>query len=296
MIEKILDDCGIDYEERSDEYWACCPMHKERTGRDDRNPSWSINKNGAHYCFSCHYKGNLYVLIRDLKGESAARAYRGEVETFGRTADINVRAVKGKATDWVYERKREAKKAQGLPETYLAMFDPTIPRYALEARDIGPMAAERYEVHWNDGSWILPFRHPSGYLIGWQEKEEGGRRFKNQPLEMKKGSTLFGYHVVQPELQVFLVESPLDAVRLYDYGYPAMALAGSKATHTQVKLLMGFDRVILALDNDEAGIAATHMLRRELPHALPITYHNKEYKDPGEMPLVILDSTLRRFV
>lgn len=294
MIEKILDDCGIDYDKRSGEYWACCPMHRERTGKDDRNPSWSINENGAHFCFSCGYKGNLYVLIRDLKGESAAQVYRGEVEAFGRTSDIDVRGVKNKATGWIHERKREAGKARGLPETYLAMFDPDIPKEAMEERDIGVFSAEEYELRWDNGSWVLPFRHPSGYLIGWQAKQ--GRHFRNHPLEMRKGTTLFGYHVVSDQKQVILVESPLDAVRLFDWGYPALALAGSKTTHTQVKLLMGFDRVVLALDNDEAGHLITKQLKRELPGSVAITYPTDPYyKDPGEMPVKTLHETVGRF-
>jgi DNA primase len=293
-IEKVLADCGIDYVERQGEYWASCPQHRDRTGRDDANPSWSINSKGLHHCFSCGYSGNLYVLVRDVKGEDVARAYRSEVETFGRSSDIDTRAVKRKATDWVHDRKREARRLPGIPESYLSMFDPEIPETVLADRQLRAEVARAYEVCWNDDSWILPFRHPKGHLLGWQQKGHYKRGFKNQPLDMKKSQTLFGYHVVSASEVVHLVESPLDAIRLTGLGYPAVALAGSKASEAQKKLLSGFDRVVLFLDNDDAGQTSLTALFRALPMSVAVVYNTDEYKDPGEMPDSVIDACLRR--
>src|SRR5688500_14801652 len=46
---------------------GACPMHLQRTGKIDRNPSRTINKTKlTHNCFSCHYAGSLSQLLTDL--------------------------------------------------------------------------------------------------------------------------------------------------------------------------------------------------------------------------------------
>ena len=94
---------------------------------------------------------------------------------------------------------------------------------------------------------------------------------------------------------IVVVESPLDAARLYSLGYPAMALAGSKTTETQEQLLSGFDRVIFALDNDTAGVNESKRLYRRLPNALFATYPSNSYKDVGEMPIFFIRKMFRRY-
>jgi hypothetical protein len=67
-VESALFELEIEFDIRNNEALALCPMHKERTGREDNSPSWWINlETGAHMCFSCHYKGSLLQLICDIK-------------------------------------------------------------------------------------------------------------------------------------------------------------------------------------------------------------------------------------
>jgi DNA primase len=66
-IEKVLLRLGVDGSQRNREITGLCPMHLERVGRQDNNPSWSINtETGVHHCFSCGYKGILLGLIADV--------------------------------------------------------------------------------------------------------------------------------------------------------------------------------------------------------------------------------------
>lgn len=293
-VEQALSTADIEYERHGNEYWARCPQHKKRTGKPDRNPSWSINDKGLHYCFSCHYSGNLYTLIRDLMGVGAAKSYRAEVEVFGRSGEIDTKSAKAKAEGWVYSRERT--KEPGIPDVYLAMFNPVVPDWALKDRDISADAAGAYEVLWDDDdAWILPFWHPKGHLMGWQVKNATGRGFRNHPLGLAKGSTLFGYPVVQESPVIMVVESPLDAVRLFGLGYPAVALAGSKATSRQEALLGEFDRLVLALDSDNAGRVGASLLKNAHPTAVNVQYAELGYKDPGEMSDVIIDSLFARY-
>jgi DNA primase len=59
-----------------------------------------------------------------------------------------------------------------------------------------------------------------------------------------------------------LVESPLDAVRLFGAGIPAVASLGAWVSRDQVTLMARcFSYVILALDNDKAGKEATAIVK-----------------------------------
>jgi DNA primase len=63
-IEGVLLSLGIETVQRNDELTGLCPMHLERTGREDSRPSWSMNaETGVHHCFSCGYKGTLVSLV-----------------------------------------------------------------------------------------------------------------------------------------------------------------------------------------------------------------------------------------
>ena len=69
MIE-TLSLLGIEVSEtRGSEIQARCPAHVQRTGHEDRNPSWWINADtGAHICFSCQFKGGLQSLVSYMRG------------------------------------------------------------------------------------------------------------------------------------------------------------------------------------------------------------------------------------
>ena len=52
-MEDTLERLGIEVvSTRGSEIQGYCPAHVERTGHEDRNPSWWINSDtGAHICF-----------------------------------------------------------------------------------------------------------------------------------------------------------------------------------------------------------------------------------------------------
>ena len=67
-VEATLTALGIEGTLRGSELSAPCPMHEDRVGRPDANPSWSINiDTGLLNCFSCGYRGSVITLIADVK-------------------------------------------------------------------------------------------------------------------------------------------------------------------------------------------------------------------------------------
>lgn len=100
--------------------------------------------------------------------------------------------------------------------------------------------------------------------------------------------TLFGLYEMRQFNRVALVESPLDAVRLYGLGIPAVSSFGAWVSPTQVELLSrNFTSVVMMLDNDKAGKESTihtaEALRRRGTIAIPFSYRGLKSKDPGDV-------------
>lgn len=282
LVSRTLESLGVDAARiAGDEIWALCPQHRSRTGNPDHNPSWSINsRSGLHKCFSCGYRGNLFVLVKDLGGDVSALP--------GSSRDRSPTVA-----DWtkglVTERDFPSARAVGSPGRSatvpsIALFTPP-PDSALMSRRLSRKAAERYRVRWNstDSRWILPLYSPdNGKLLGYQEK--GPRYFRNHPLGMRKNSTMFGLPQVTGSDRVVVVESPLDSVRLAGMGYDSVALCGSMPSDAQMSLLSGFTHVVWALDNDEAGARGTdRVLRDPWFKCSVVQYEEGDGKDVGEM-------------
>ena len=106
--------------------------------------------------------------------------------------------------------------------------------------------------------------------------------------------TLFGLSAIQRYDEAVLVESPLDAVRLYGLGIPAVAALGAWVSADQIQLLSrNFGTVYMAMDNDkvgrEAAGCATQALRRRGAAVSPWRYEGlvdedgHRAKDPGDV-------------
>src|SRR5690606_17906317 len=72
---------------------------------------------------------------------------------------------------------------------------------------------------------------------------------------MSKGNYLFGLdHLPFDAREIVLVEGPLDAMWLYQHGYPGVAILGSSLSQAQVEIIKRrFWRVTIAFDGDRAG-------------------------------------------
>lgn len=301
VVESALDSLSIEFSRQGDELVALCPGHEKVVGKQDHNPSWSINeRTGIHFCFSCGYKGNLFTLLRDRGSERQATEMWAEYELHGRVGLRDEGRIEpplsGHAGPLAASVVRTAK---DLPETKILMHDEP-PQWALTSRRITADGAREYKVRWNTAkeAWVLPLRWPDTLkLMGYQEKSETTRYFRNRPKDMKKSETLFGIDAVQDDTQVVVVESPLDAVLLADLGYPAVAICGGRVSDTQIRLLYElFDRSVFWLDNDAAGRRETERLAKLLPsRGVPhvLLTPSTDWKDPGDTPYRYIDKVLR---
>jgi hypothetical protein len=236
------------------EVWAKCPGHLARTGKEDKNPSWSINATtGAHRCWSCNFKGSFPFLIAYVTGTSVEEVKSGQ-SWFSQSATGLTKAFESLL------KEPEVEKIEVLHESSMALFT-VPPLHALRSRGITAEASRECEVLWDPRRelWILPIREPqTNKLYGWQEKAYVGRYFNNYPKGVKKGNTLFNYNNWGNAKYRLVVESPLDVARLHSVGYPnAIASYGAGLSKDQKQLLASVEHLMLAFDNDDAGRGCT---------------------------------------
>ena len=284
-IEKILLSLDLPLvAQRGEEVQGFCPMHKERTGKEDHNPSWWINTvSGAHICFSCGYKGNVYTLIGDIKGID----YFDARDFANQKAELPI--------EGLMKRLKELPEyispvdEIGMSEARLAVYT-DVPDIELKKRFLTRDSVDKYGVRWDEknSAWILPIRDADTYdLLGWQEKGARGRFFRNQPVGVKKSKTVFGINVAPDNKPWVLVESPLDAVRLNALGYIGVATFGAILSEDQGKIMRRSSKLTAAFDNDDAGKKASEqMLGFARKYGLELQFFNYEgisEKDIGDM-------------
>ena len=272
----ILQELGVDVRRSNgQEISGCCPVHERRTGRADNSPSWSMNATtGLWICHSCGARGTLAGLISELTGDTDSINAVNQLllETGINRLTMPERVEYKPDVDWV---------------SYSRFEQPPIG--VLNARNLDPDVALAHGVKWNvlKRAWIIPIVSPLGELLGWQEK--GKDWFKNEPAGVKKSVTLFGIERFQSRTAV-LVESPLDVVRFASSfsGMQALATFGAHVSKEQINILSTTaERVIVAMDNDKAGIESGKYLFKNLPRFRKgiywLNYSKTKAKDIGEM-------------
>jgi hypothetical protein len=282
-VAAILIDAGVrNVRQRGHEIEASCPLHVKYTGKPDLHASWSINDiTYLHNCFSCPAKGTLTSLLVELLGSApedvAAEVRRQDflsrMSRVTRAKDVPdpEEIAQSPLTEWALEHQLD-----------------DVPSPLLKSRLLKRAAADAFGIRWDTlkKCWVLPVRSILGILMGAQYRQQG--TVLTLPEGMAKSTTLFGLSAMKSNYCAALVESPLDAVRLFQIGLPAVSSMGAFVSNDQCKLLArNFTTVYVALDDDAAGRAATQQvlprLRKAGCAAVPWIYGDDGAKDPGDV-------------
>lgn len=287
-LRELLESAGIErLREGRKQFHGLCPMHLKRTGREDRHPSWAINKTTyAHGCWSCGYSGNLTGLLVDLTGAAP--------EDLEQT--LHQESFLRRMVETRVKPEKSLKEIRPiLTEWGLLNILRDVPERLLSMKYLRRDAIDRYQVRWDGDTkqWVFPLRDTKGVLLGAQYRQKGA--VFTLPEGMQKSELIFGYHQVASFDYGVLVESPLDAVRLSGLGIPSFSTLGAWVSGEQVRIMARlFSHVVLALDNDKAGHDASDivipMLRRQGCPALQWDYtslvddEGRPAKDVGDVP------------
>lgn len=153
----------------------------------------------------------------------------------------------------------------------------------------------------------FPLYDKDGHIVGFSARIYRGEKDTSKYINsretklFKKGETLYNYHqardVAKREKEVIVVEGFMDAIRLSNEGVKnVVALQGTAMTKNQIQLLKKLRvKVILCLDNDNAGLLATvnngELLSKEGIEVFVIRLSGQ--KDPDEY---ILANGIQAFV
>lgn len=246
FVETYLE---VEYKQGNE--WAVkCPIHGER------NASMRINVDkGVWFCHGCKARGGMFRLAKYLgvsyrydKAEAGMAKLRSKLDLLRKGGQQEPEIV--------------------LPESSLKRYSVGNTRYWTDPRPHGrglsEETVEAFDLGYDPMSEcaIIPVRNMWGELLGVTRRSLSRRasiRYRD-PKGFKKRNNLFGsWFVAQAESPtVVLTEGPLDCIKVWQAGHPAVAVYGSYVSEHQIMLLrrMGVVSCVLMFDNDKAGIKA----------------------------------------
>lgn len=254
-----------------------CPFH---AGGQERKPSCGMSKQrvvrgskvyeeGTVHCFTCGYSSDLPHFIGDVLsapnpesfGKSwLRRRYGGEEVDFRPTMDLGL------------DRGRSSKPSPPQRE-YVSEQELESYRWVhpyMQKRKLTSDSIHMFDIGYDklSDAITIPVRDTEGRTVFIQRRSTG-QKFHNYGANDPKGEYLYGQYELSkypeyydPRAPLYVTESALNAIMLWQKGLPAVALMGVGST-VQMELLrkIGFRHIILALDPDDAGQKASQKIR-----------------------------------
>lgn len=272
LCRSLLSEFGVTrVRERDDELIHGCLVPWSSHSDQDRNPTASLNWSKLTYkCLGCGAGGGLLWFIQTVRhcDHKEARGWLGKATGLdGNVMDLHDLL---NYFDALYENR--GSRVPPIPtydDRILApwmmlhpwLFDPEpegrgIPEEALLKFKVG--YAPDYPVNDNKVSERIVVPHYwQGQLVGWQTRrlaDDGTPKYLSSP-DFPKDTTLLNY---DPKQRVAIVVESSMSVLKHHLAIPNfVSTFGASVTDRQVKLLCKYERVILWMDNDDAGWNAT---------------------------------------
>lgn len=257
---------------RRDQLTGRCPIHR---GKRDDSFRASLSKNAFH-CFACQASGNVLDFVAAMERCSMREAALRLQQWFGlSTPVLSPIALPQLAPRKVPERELVRKKEGCSPPLRFALrgVDPAHPYLA--QRGIDRASAVEFGVGFYAGPGLLseriviPIHNGCGQIVAYASRALDGRPPKYKlPAGFHKALELFNLHraTARGSKTVVVVEGYFDCLRVHQAGFPwVVALMGSSLSLAQEEaLLHHFERVILLLDGDAAGRAASQAIAARL--------------------------------
>lgn len=251
-----------------DQLQGCCPIHR---GRRDDSFRAHLTKN-IFQCFACQAHGNVLDFVAAMERCSIRDAALRLQQWFGvRTSGLRLYPAAADRPNRQLVRKEEG---SNLPLRFaLTGLEGNHPY--LVQRGIDPATAAEFGVGFYlgpglmSGRIVIPIRNRHGQLVAYAGRALDDRPPKYKlPAGFRKGLEMFNLHraVAAGGMTVIVVEGYFDCMRLHQAGFPTVvALMGSSLSAAQESgLLHYFARIVLMLDGDVAGRAASEVIATRL--------------------------------
>lgn len=291
------------------EYDARCPFHD-----DHGRPNWGINLDTGFYkCLSCGAKGDFVSLYAHMEAVSLWETLL-HLRRVGGTPAGMVRRLEGLL------RRLERSQQQGLATHPPELMAPTIyppvnkrpeaMKY-LESRGFTKQSIKKFDLRFSRkrNSIVIPVRDGKGVLWGYIYRNidpDCDPRFRYKyTKKFQRSQVLFGSHLLEnnengynASNQIVVVEGSLDTIWVNQAGIPAVGILGSFASEHQIQELRQYPRLVLLMDNDNAGRLAAQEVGGVLNHQVPVSVgrYPRYAKDPCEIKENDLSRVVRRAV
>jgi DNA primase len=249
---------------RRDQLQGCCPIHR---GRRDDSFRAHLTKN-IFQCFACQAHGNVLDFVAAIERCSIREAALRLQQCFGvRAAGLRLYPATASRPKGQLVRKEEG---SNLPLRFALTGVERNHPYLVQ-RGIHPATAAEFGVGFYPGPGlmsgriVIPIRNLHGQLVAYAGRalDERPPKYKLPP-GFRKALEMFNLHraVAAVGNTVIVVEGYFDCMRVHQAGFPcAVALMGSSLSAAQESgLLHHFARVVLMLDGDVAGRAASEVI------------------------------------
>lgn len=259
-VPGVLTALGIQFRDRGGECWAKCPhpRHAERT------PSWSMQADGQHHCFGCHWKGGPAELVLCVIGLSGYRAAQGWIAEKGLYLDTTTPL----EVELVVVKPDEPVPMQVPVDARIGPLEGWVTparRYAAK-RGLTAAQVTRWGLGYATGGYyanriLLPTRSGSGILLNitgraWSDTKRPKYKNANE-LRGWDPRAVFGEQFWPEDPRnstLVLVEGELNALACERRGVACVgALGGSNLVPGQLLKIERFRHIVIAMDMDLAG-------------------------------------------
>lgn len=251
-----------------------CTLPYGLHSNDDSNPSASINYHKLTFaCFGCG-GGGLLWWVATCRGSSTAEARTWLRNQTGSGPDETPLSALLDFFDAVYSRAEVTEPP--MPRMDRRVLDQwmVVHPYMTEKRHVPEANLRAMSVGYGriptpgkggsvDSERIIIPHFWRGDLVGWQSRrlaDDGTPKYVSTP-DFPKRTTLYNHDAKADT--IIVVESPLSALR-HLHHQPMVATFGASVTHRQMRLIAMHRRVVLWLDQDNAGWKGTDDLAEAL--------------------------------
>lgn len=279
---------------RAEQLTGPCPLHGGQ-----RQDSFRVSRaKNVFHCFACQAGGTVLDFVAARERCSIRQAALRLQQWFGLGAPSAARHSRPK-------RERVRKKQQGNPPLPFALSGIDYAHHYLVERGIDRATAVEFGVGFYPGPGLLsgrlviPICNARGQTVAYAGRALDGRPPKYKlPAGFRKAMQLFNLHraAATGSQTVIVVEGYFDCLRVHQAGLPCVvALMGSSLSAEQENaLLERFEQVVLLLDGDAAGRAASPSMAARLSQRCSVAVLQlPDSAQPDQLPLAALRLLLR---
>ena len=243
-------------EEKGQDIVCQCPFHKD--GMEQHAACFIYNDSsdpniefGTYHCFACGAKGKLKTLVGFCLNINKEESEYWLIDNFGSSYVEEV-----KIMDRFEFGKQKARPY--LDESILDSFEynnSNALNYLINKRHLSKEVIDYFKLGYNveTASITFPCRDLSGHLVGIFERNIISKRFHIPKINPKPVYLLYENVMLNYNF-VYIAESQINALTLFSWGYPAVALfgTGSKSQYEDLKK-SGIRKFCCVFDGDNAG-------------------------------------------